>query len=125
MRYFRLSSQSISPYTGERYGLFVAVWHLIRDHRVTLEEESTYWEHRTWYEANLPIPPFYSDGNPLRAITWFKDHMRKDPMLNRLNFYRDLAIRYNLFIGLEFTDLPGNVIYEDNFQIAAFRQQSQ
>jgi hypothetical protein len=41
---FRFCSKSVSPYTGEPYGIFVAVWHLIRDKRVTAQEEADYWE---------------------------------------------------------------------------------
>jgi hypothetical protein len=121
MKFYRYCSLGVSPYTGERYGIFVAVWHLIRDKRVTAQEEADYWSHREWYECHLPILPFYSDGNPKRAITWFKDSAMELPLLHRLAFYRDLACKYDVEIQMESTDEPGPMIYEDQFQIAAFR----
>ncbi len=122
MKFHRYCSPAISPYTEERYGIFVAVWHLIRDKRVTPHEEADYWSHREWYGAHLPVPPYYADGNPRRAITWFKDSAMEHPLLDRLSFYRELAARYDLEIQLESTDAPGEILYEDPFQIAAVRR---
>jgi hypothetical protein len=119
---FRFRSQSVSPYTGEPYGIFVAVWHLVRDKRITTQEEADYWENRAWLEANLPIPPYYTEGNPLRAITWFKQSPTVHPLLERLSFYQNLAAQYGLQIVLESTDSPGTIIYQDEFQIASTRQ---
>lgn len=122
VKYHRFCSPDISPYTGERYGIFVAVWHLIRDKRVTPEEEADYWSHRQWYEANLPVPPYYADGNPQRVITWFKESTMDHPLLDRLSFYQNLAAKYDLLIQLESTELPGTIVYEDAFQVAAVRR---
>ena len=122
MKFHRFCSTAISPYTEERYGIFVAVWHLIRDKRVTPQEEADYWSHREWYEAYLPLPPYYSEGNPRRAIAWFKDSAMGHPLLDRLAFYRELAGRYGLDIQIESTEAPGEIIYEDSFQIAAVRR---
>lgn len=123
MTFHRFSSTAVSPYTKERYGIFVAVWHLIRDKRVTAQEEANYWNHRRWYEGNLTLPPYYSEGNPKRAITWFKESALGHPLLDRLSFYRDLAAKYGIEIGKESTDSPGTIIYEDRFQVAAFRME--
>lgn len=121
MKFHRYCSSAISPYTGEKYGIFVAVWHLVRDGRVTQGEAADYWSHRAWYEANLPLPPFYAEGNPRRAITWFKREAWDHPVVGRLTFYRDLAAKHGLDIHLESTDFPGEVLYEDSFQVAAVR----
>ena len=56
MKYHRYCSDAMRPFTGERYGIFVAVWDLIRDRKVSEEEEAEYWGHRAWFEANLPLP---------------------------------------------------------------------
>ena len=122
MPFHRYRSDHVSPHAGETYGIFIAVWHLIRDKQVTPADEAEYWEQRRWFEANLPIPPFYAEGNPLRAIAWFKDSTLQDPVLDRLSFYRDLAARHGLNITLETTNQPGTIIYEDRFQIAAWNR---
>lgn len=79
MKYHRYCSDAISPFTGERFGIFVAVWHLIRDRKVGEEEEAEYWRHRAWFEEKLPLPPFHPDGDPRRAITGFNDRAMSHP----------------------------------------------
>jgi len=42
-----------------------------------LEEKiQTYWQQRQHYEEKQPLPSFYSDGNSLGAVTWFKASSR-------------------------------------------------
>ena len=121
MKFHRFASPTLSPYTGERYGIFVAVWHLVRDGRVTAEEEKEYWSHRAWFEEHLPIPPYHAEGNPERAITWFKDEVMDHPMMKRLEFYQEMGLKYQLGIQIESTNDPGRIVYEDEFQIGAVR----
>ncbi|HDP34784.1 MAG TPA: hypothetical protein ENN29_06710 [Candidatus Hydrogenedentes bacterium] len=116
--YIRFQSLEESPYTGEKYGIFVAVWHLIRDKKVTHEEEAEYWKHRAWFENNLPIPPFYEAGNQEKAITWFKTDALTVEMKKHLLFYFELAKKYDMTIVENTTDSLANVIYEDIFQVA-------
>lgn len=118
MTYIRFQSGEISPYTGRNYGLFVAVWHLVRDKRVTEDEEAEYWRQREWFEENLPIPPFYAEGNPQRAVTWFKSEALTDEMKTRLAFYLSLGSRYGITFEEETADSLTEMIYEDIYQIA-------
>lgn len=118
MAYLRLHSQDISPYTGERYGIFVAVWHLVRDERVTDEEAAEYWRHREWFEGNLPIPPFYAEGNPDKAVTWFKRNALTQEMKTRLGFYHALAAKYGVGIAEQSAESLANIIHEDTYQVA-------
>ena len=67
MKYFRYCAPYVSPHTNQRYGIFIAVWHLVRDKKVSMEDEADYWKARAWFEASLPIPPFYATGNEERA----------------------------------------------------------
>lgn len=116
--YIRFQSLEESPYTCEKYGIYVAVWHLIRDKKVTQEEEAEYWKHRAWFEKNLPIPPFYEAGNQERAITWFKKDALTVEMKNHLLFYFELAKKYDITIVENTTDSLADIIYEDMFQVA-------
>lgn len=118
MKVFRFCADYVSPYTGQRYGIFIAVWHLVRDKKVSAEDERTYWQAREWFEANLPIPPYHKDGNPDKAITWFKESAMNSPVVQNLATYKEIAARYGTTIDLVSTDSPGRVIYEDDYQIA-------
>jgi GNAT superfamily N-acetyltransferase len=118
MNYFRYCSRAESPYTRQRYGIFVAVWHLIRDKKVTPEEESAYWVARKWFDENLPNPPFYKGGNPAKAITWFKESAMDSAVVKELSLYRNIAEKYGVTIDVISTETPGEIVYEDDYQIA-------
>jgi hypothetical protein len=118
MTYFRFCADYESPYTNQPYGIFIAVWHLIRDKKVSEQDESAYWDARKWFESHLPIPPYYGNGNPDKAITWFKESAMEGLIVEKLALYKNLAGKYGTSIHLISSDSPGQVIYEDEFQIA-------
>lgn len=118
MKYYRFCASYESPYTKQRYGIFIAVWHLVRDKKVTPEDEAAYWKAREWFEANLPIPPYHKEGNPDRAITWFKETAMSSPIVQELRIYQEIARRYGTEIELVSSDSPGAIIYEDAYQVA-------
>ena len=119
MNYFRYCARYVSPHTNQRYGIFIAVWHLVRDKKVSDEDEAAYWKARAWFEANLPIPPFHATGNEERAITWFKECAMDGPIVEKLRIYREIAARYGTEIELISTESPGRIIYEDDHQVGA------
>jgi len=118
MKYFRYCAPYVSPHTNQRYGIFIAVWHLIRDKKVSAEEEAAYWKARAWFETNLPIPPFHKTGNQERAITWFKESAMDSRVVQELQIYHEIATRHGTEIELVSSESPGAVIYDDEFQIA-------
>jgi hypothetical protein len=118
VKFLRYQSQSISPHTGKPYGPFIAVWHLIRDEKVTMEEEAAYWEHRRWFEAHLPIPPYHNQGNPQRAVTWFKHAALTPLMLEKLSFYLNLGAKYGIEFQIATAEHLSGIIYEDEYQVA-------
>ncbi|MES2660810.1 MAG: hypothetical protein V4689_19450 [Verrucomicrobiota bacterium] len=118
MKYFRFCADYPSPYTNQPYGIFIAVWHLVRDKKVSEEDESTYWRTRKWFEENLPIPPYYEQGNPDKAITWFKETAMESPLVKELRIYKDIAGKYGTNIALISSEAPGRIIYEDDYQVA-------
>lgn len=122
MKYYRYCSDRISPHTGQRYGIFISVWHLVRDGKITVDEEFAYWEARKWFEEHLPIPPYYREGNPDKAITWFKESAMEGSVVRKLDLYRNLAEKYGTTIELISSESPGPIVYEDDFQIAVISE---
>ena len=118
MTYFRFCADYESPYTREPYGIFIAVWHLIRDKKVSEEDETAYWRAREWFESNLPIPPYYEHGNPDKAITWFKEAAMEGVIVKELELYKDIARKHGTNIRLVSSNAPGRIVYEDEYQIA-------
>ena len=101
---------------GVEVGIFVAVDHLRRTDRLTDEEEELYFEIDDWFNAELPNPPFYEDGNTIGAVTWFKRTTSAE-MLTRLEPLCRILESYGVSWVLAETSDPGTVIYEDKFQV--------
>lgn len=101
---------------GVEVGLFVAVDHLRRADRLSEDEEELYFDIDDWFEANLPNPPFYEDGNSVRAVTWFKRSTSAE-MLKRLEPLCDILTKYGVEWAVAESSDPGNIIYEDEFQV--------
>lgn len=119
MRYFRIHTQDIAYITGQPRGIFTAVGKLVDAGKLTAEETAEYWRNREYFEKVLPVPPFYAQGNPDRAVTWFKDTPQGLDIWNQMDFYRRIAGKYGLVLHRSECDTPpGTVIYEDDFQIA-------
>jgi len=70
--YVRLQSDRISTRTGKPQGFFAAAHFLKQGNALSESERSEIAEIEEWFEANIPDPPFYKEGNEIRAITWFK-----------------------------------------------------
>lgn len=123
MQYFRVHTADIAYITQQPRGIFTAVWRLVDAKQMTEEEEKQYWDRRAYFEEVLPVPPFYEAGNPDRAITWFKDNEQGRKIWREMTFYRDMCKKYQVPLYLSVcSELPGEVIYEDDFQIAVRNQ---
>ena len=119
MKYYRVHTADIAYYTGQPRGIFVAIWKLVEEKILTEEETKEYWKNREYFEKILPVPPYYAKGNPEKAITWFKDTSEGNKIYNQMNFYREMAKKYNVDLYKSECDfVPGEIVYEDEFQIA-------
>ena len=119
MIYFRIHSSDIAWKTQQPYGIFVAVWKLVESKTMNEEEISEYWKQREYFEKVLPVPPYYKDGNPDKAVTWFKNTEQGKDIYNQMTFYRDMCKKYGVQLYKTKTEeIPGEIIYEDDFQIA-------
>lgn len=97
-------------------GVFVAVDHLRRAGELTPEEAATYLDIDDWFDANLPNPDFYQDGNSLGAVTWFKVPL-PESMSHRIEALMAILAAHEVAHEAVFSDDPGRVVYEDDFQI--------
>lgn len=119
MKYFRIHTGDIAYATQQPRGIFTAVFKLVDAGVMTEAEVSEYWKNREYFEKVLPVPPFYDKGNPDKAVTWFKDNESGRRIYEEMSFYRGMAEKYGLALyRSECSELPGEVIYEDDFQIA-------
>ncbi|MFB4276168.1 hypothetical protein ACBJ59_12815 [Nonomuraea sp. MTCD27] len=100
---------------GVPVGIFAACHHLRHGGRLTPEDDELFTEVDDWFLAHLPYPPFYADGNTVRAVPWFKPNATD--LIAALAPLEDLLHRYAVPYDVVRSPDPGTIIYEDEFQI--------
>ncbi len=119
MRYFRVHTADIAYITQQPRGIFTTVGKLVDAKTLSEEETAEYWKNREYFEKVLPVPPFYESGNKERATTWFKVTPQGTDIWRQMDFYRSMCRKYGVRLYRSDTDeIPGEIIYEDDFQIA-------
>lgn len=119
MRFYRVHTADTAYLTKQPRGIFTAIGKLVDAEILDEEETKEYWKNREYFEEILPVPPYYAQGNPDGAITWFKDNEKGNDIYKQMTFYRTIAKKYGLELYMsECEEIPGEIIYEDEFQIA-------
>ena len=107
--------------TGKPVGIFGACHHVVKNSYYTFntteDEKNLFLNVENWFNENLPNPPFYNEGNPNKYITWFKTKNTKH-MIEKLIPLMKLLEKYNVEYDIVYTNFVGNIIYEDDFQVA-------
>ncbi|MBM3668280.1 MAG: hypothetical protein FJW90_12590 [Actinobacteria bacterium] len=118
--FVRLQWLQVSPRTGQPQGVFAAVSIVERSGILTETETRRLAEIRDWFEENVPNPPFYENGNPEGAVTWFKSTAQQCLTLARE--MADIVRAHGVEVHEVSHGAPGRVIYEDAFQVAVLPQ---
>ena len=125
MRYYRIHTADIAYITQQPRGIFTAIGKLVDAGILSEEETEEYWKNRAYFEKVLPVPPFYDEGNPDKAITWFKDTPEGNWIYSEMTFYHEMARKYGTQLYMsECAEIPGEIIYEDDYQIAIKNQRT-
>ena len=107
--------------TGKTVGFIVANWHILRADRFSKEDRKLFISTEEWFNENLPNPPFYSDNpelnNPQKAITYFKTSAIPK-YEEKVLILTGLLEKYGVQYDIVFTNSVGEIIYEDDYQIA-------
>ncbi len=125
MRYYRIHTADIAYITQQPRGIFTAIGKLVDAGILSEEETAEYWKNRAYFEKVLPVPPYYDGGNPDKAITWFKDTPEGNRIYSEMTFYHEMARKYGTQLYMsECDEIPGEIIYEDDYQIAIKNQRT-
>ncbi|WP_127587468.1 hypothetical protein [Paenibacillus koleovorans] len=118
-RYMRIQTRYCGK-TGKPVGIFAACWHLLRgtmrDDCLTEEDKELFLSVEKWFVEHLPEPPFYEDGNTIKAVTWFKTAGCAG-MVERLKPLVRLLEKYGVPYDIVFTNHVGEIVYEDDYQV--------
>jgi len=120
LKYVRIQGRETAYRTGMPVGIFAAVHRLQQAGLLTDEEKTVYREiDQVWFEENLPNPPFYDDDKPGKPITWFKTATTKF-MVEKLQPLMDMLEKYSKPFDIVYTNFPGRIVYEDEWQVAVY-----
>ena len=114
-KYMRIQGREDSYITKYPKGIFSLCWNLIRDKKMTEEDEKLFVSIDEWFKENLPEPE--PCKNHETVITFFKcenaDHMIKviEPAIALLD-------KYDKPYDVVYTNFVGTIVYEDDWQIA-------
>jgi len=67
-------------------------------------------------QPTAPAPPRQS--NPQKAVTWFKDTPEVHALVRRLAPLLRLLGKYDIEHKTSWTTYPGEIVYEDEYQVA-------
>ena len=120
--FVRFVVKFLDPDSGRRQGLFQAAWKLRDSGRLNAADWRRLERIRDWFNENLEKPARLSlSARPNRkaqAISWFKstaaEHIDKMRQLQRVLETHGIAVE------MIRTRRPGYVLYEDDFQVAAY-----
>ena len=114
-KYMRIQGREDSYITKYPKGIFSLCWNLIRDKKMTEEDEQLFVSIDEWFKENLPEPE--PCKNHETVITFFKcgtaEHMVKkiEPAIALLD-------KYDKPYDVVYTNFVGKIVYEDDWQIA-------
>jgi hypothetical protein len=125
LKYVRIQGRENAYLTGQPRGIFALAWRLRNAGKLTEEEEAIQYEiDQVWFEKNLPNPPFYDDDKPCKPITYFKTETSSF-MLEKLQPLLDMCEKYDVPYDIVYTNFPGRIVYEDDWQIAVYRDDTE
>lgn len=115
-KYVRIQGQELAANTMYAKGIFSMCWDLIQNDVMDEEDAELYKEIDDWFANVLPWPP--QCKNQEKVICFFKTENSKE-MLNMIQPAMWLLERYHHPFYLVYTNtLPGEVVYEDQYQVA-------
>ena len=115
-KYMRIQGRELSYVTQYPKGIFAMCWRMIYDGVMNEEDSELFKSINAWFEENLPEPPVCQSGDK-KVITYFKVESTEE-MLKHLEPAMALLDKYNHPYDVVYTNFVGNIVYEDEFQVA-------
>ena len=115
-KYVRIQGKELARNTMYAKGVFSMCWQMIQDDVMIDEDADLYREIDSWFAENLPWPEPCKRQEPV--VCWFKTE-NADEMIKMIRPALWLLERYNHPYYLVYTNSPGEIVYEDQYQVAA------
>ena len=115
-KYVRIQGKELARNTMHAKGVFSMCWQMIQDEVMEDEDADLYREIDDWFAEHLPWPEPCKRQEPV--VCWFKTE-NADEMMKMIRPALWLLERYNHPYYLVYTNTPGEIVYEDQYQVAA------
>lgn len=115
-KYVRIQGKELAINTLHAKGIFSMCWQLIQNDVMEQEDAELFKEIDGWFAENLPWPPPCKNQEPV--VCWFKTE-NSEEMLKMIRPALWLLEKYSHPYFLVYTNTPGEIVYEDQYQIAA------
>jgi hypothetical protein len=114
-RYVRIQGQELAENTMYAKGIFSMCWQLVQNDTMEPEDADLFREIDAWFVDHLPFPP--PCRNQEKVVCFFKTE-NSDEMLRMIRPALWLLEKYNHPYYLVYTNTPGEIVYEDKYQVA-------
>ena len=115
-KYVRIQGRNLVVNTLTGKGVFGLCMELIRSKTMEQEDADLYMEIDAWFAENLPWPE--PCKNQERVVCYFKTE-NADEMMKWMKPALWLLSRYDIPYYVVYTNTPGEIVYEDKYQIVA------
>ena len=113
-KYVRIQGEELALNTMHARGIFSLCWNLVQNDVMEEEDADLFREIDDWFAENLPWPPQCKNREPV--VCWFKTE-NSDEMIKMIRPALWLLDRYNVPYYLVYTNTPGEIVYEDRYQV--------
>ncbi len=114
-KYLRIQGRELAPNTKYAKGIFSMCWQLVQDNVMEDEDADLFKEIDAWFADVLPYPP--QCMNRERVVCFFKTENTEE-MMRYITPALWLLDKYHHPYYVVYTNDPGNIVYEDEYQVA-------
>ena len=114
-KYVRIQGQELAANTMYAKGIFSMCWQLIQNDAMIGEDADLYREIDDWFASHLPWPEPCKRQE--KVVCFFKTE-NSEEMMKMIRPALWLLERYNHPYYLVYTNTPGEIVYEDKYQVA-------
>ena len=114
-KYLRIQGQELAANTMYAKGVFSICWQLVQNDTMEAEDAGLFIEIDDWFRTHLPFPP--QCKNQEKVVCFFKTE-NSEEMLKMIRPALWLLEKYDHPYFLVYTNTPGEIVYEDQYQVA-------
>lgn len=113
-KYVRIQGRELAENTMYAKGIFSMCWQLIQNDVMDEEDIGLFKEIDSWFAENLPWPEPCKRRE--KVVCFFKTENTEE-MMKMIRPALWLLERYNHPYFLVYTNTPGEIVYEDKYQV--------